>query len=640
MTALIANVVQATDTFGQWLSKTNQAITVIRTTAVTTNSNTAIGNAAVSGVFSANVLTANARADSQLRIGMVGAFSNLTANATTILIRTSNFSNTNYSANGMQINGTVLYTSDIMKIGNSAVRAGNVTSTAGYFNLVQVGNTILTNTAVSSDRANTRILLVSNNATIGDNQANTYMTRFGLEVYDNPTGVLVQNSKMTSTTLWIRDIFANNITTNTLIVNHIEANTGNYKVWLATPQLSVNTITSAAATIAVAKTTNFADDINVADAATITGALTVGGPSVFNGTTLHNGATNHFVNGLTSAGRVGIGPSMGPGANQPQTPLHIMHGPVAGGVAGINQHAKMVLDGPGHNIFQFRNSPDQGTFGGMIFSDNNNHSGYIAYRHWAPGTPYAAFAHIGGENGIAFGVGPSTENPGDPLPLKPIIMNINPTGATLAGTLLITNGTTSVGLSANPGGSPSFMLPPNVGSPGQILKANGSGAMYWDNLPGPPPIPGAGDCVQYRSLGVGVGNPGCQTGLIVASGDILAFYSDERLKDKVSDIDNALSKVKQLSGFIYTSNDKAAEYGYDDKEERVGLSAQDVQKVLPQAVKPAPFDQMLDEKTGDVVSKSGENYLTVQYEKLVPLLIEAIKELDDKLDSIKKSLGA
>ena len=54
----------------------------------------------------------------------------------------------------------------------------------------------------------------------------------------------------------------------------------------------------------------------------------------------------------------------------------------------------------------------------------------------------------------------------------------------------------------------------------------------------------------------------------------------------------------------------------------MGVSAQQLQKVLPEAVKPAPFDLGENNK-----SISGENYLTVQYEKVVPLLIESIKDL-------------
>ena len=126
------------------------------------------------------------------------------------------------------------------------------------------------------------------------------------------------------------------------------------------------------------------------------------------------------------------------------------------------------------------------------------------------------------------------------------------------------------------------------------------------------------------------------TGLYAAStiysaGDIYAYYSDTRLKNVLYNIPNALSKVQKLNGFLYVENDKAKELGYNNTHQQVGLSAQEVQAILPEAVSLAPFD--LDENKQ---SKSGENYLTVNYAKLVPLLIEAIKELKAEVDSLKK----
>ena len=63
----------------------------------------------------------------------------------------------------------------------------------------------------------------------------------------------------------------------------------------------------------------------------------------------------------------------------------------------------------------------------------------------------------------------------------------------------------------------------------------------------------------------------------------------------------------------------------------VGVFAQDVEKVQPEAVELAPFDNDSDDN-----SISGKNYLTVQYEKLVPLLIESIKELKKEIEELKK----
>jgi hypothetical protein len=125
-------------------------------------------------------------------------------------------------------------------------------------------------------------------------------------------------------------------------------------------------------------------------------------------------------------------------------------------------------------------------------------------------------------------------------------------------------------------------------------------------------------------------------GNILATGNITAYYSDERLKTKLTTIENALDKVKSLEGFIYVENDLAKSLGYTNSGEQAGLSAQRVKAVLPQAVSLAPVDMQGMPETGDIISKSGENYLTVDYSRLVPLLIEAIKELSAQVDELKK----
>ena len=108
-----------------------------------------------------------------------------------------------------------------------------------------------------------------------------------------------------------------------------------------------------------------------------------------------------------------------------------------------------------------------------------------------------------------------------------------------------------------------------------------------------------------------------------------------RLKENITPIPDALSKVCSLHGVTYNANDVAASYGYT-KEEQVGVIAQEVEKVLPQVVKAAPFDIDVDDD-GNEYSRSGENYKTVKYEKLVPLLIEAIKELKSEIEELKKT---
>jgi len=97
----------------------------------------------------------------------------------------------------------------------------------------------------------------------------------------------------------------------------------------------------------------------------------------------------------------------------------------------------------------------------------------------------------------------------------------------------------------------------------------------------------------------------------------------------------ALTKVMHLRGVTYNSNKLAESFGFINKNRQVGVIAQDVEAVLPEAVKPAPFDN-IQLQEGIEISKSGENYKTVQYEKLVPLLIEAIKELSLEVQQLKE----
>ena len=114
------------------------------------------------------------------------------------------------------------------------------------------------------------------------------------------------------------------------------------------------------------------------------------------------------------------------------------------------------------------------------------------------------------------------------------------------------------------------------------------------------------------------------TNNLFVGADIYAFVSDDRLKDNKVGITNALDKVNSLSGFTYTLNDTAAGYGYNTSTRHAGVSAQEVEKVLPEVI-------------GE--SAIGDGYVTVKYDKLVPLLIEAIKELSAKVSDLENRLN-
>jgi len=143
----------------------------------------------------------------------------------------------------------------------------------------------------------------------------------------------------------------------------------------------------------------------------------------------------------------------------------------------------------------------------------------------------------------------------------------------------------------------------------------------------------------YSECTNGIGSPTFrfrvgQDGRVEAAGNITAYYSDRRLKENITPIKNALDKVCSISGVTYNSNKLAESFGYTEKEQQVGVIAQEIEAVLPEAVKLAPFDKE-KKADGSFGSKSGENYKTVQYEKIVPLLIEAIKELKAEIELLK-----
>jgi hypothetical protein len=112
------------------------------------------------------------------------------------------------------------------------------------------------------------------------------------------------------------------------------------------------------------------------------------------------------------------------------------------------------------------------------------------------------------------------------------------------------------------------------------------------------------------------------TGVVNAVGNITAYYSDERLKTKLGNIPDALNKVLSLNGFYFEANETAQALGYTKKKE-VGVSAQEVEAILPEIIAPAPIDS---------------KYKTLDYSKLVPLLIQAIKEQQQQIENQQKQI--
>ena len=124
-----------------------------------------------------------------------------------------------------------------------------------------------------------------------------------------------------------------------------------------------------------------------------------------------------------------------------------------------------------------------------------------------------------------------------------------------------------------------------------------------------------GDVTVQQTLNV-VGNTLVQ-GNIRAFGDITAnSSSDRRLKDNIATIGSPLEKISKISGVSFNWNDKQSTYEVGKKD--YGVIAQEIEVVLP-----------------ELVTTRDNGYKAVRYEKIVPLLIEAIKEQQTQMDELK-----
>ena len=152
---------------------------------------------------------------------------------------------------------------------------------------------------------------------------------------------------------------------------------------------------------------------------------------------------------------------------------------------------------------------------------------------------------------------------------------------------------------------------------------------------------GSATTMTFSSGNVGIANTAPADKLwvqggISATGDITSSASDKRLKENRKPISNAVEKVLKLKGITYDWIDNISEVTgteWNHTEKQAGLIAQDVQKVLPEAVSIAPFD-----KDGEGKSVSGKDYLTIDYARVVPLLVNAIKEQQVQIEELKKEI--
>jgi len=584
MTILIANVIQSTDSFGQWLAKTNQVITVISSTAVTTNSNTAVGNAAITGTFSANVMSLPNTGFIKIGTGSSNSF----INATAIVVQTGPTTNTVITDTGVYVGGTALYTDVVMSLGNSVIRSSNITTDSFVLkNTLRLGNTYL-----STMNANTNNLFAIDTIRAGDVEANVYIDRNGVQIRQNPTAASgFANAKMTVDTLWIKNINANTLSVGSINYTasrsiefpgstHFLGQNNYFRYGLTANAPLLVTSTGAGTGILVESTDS--------------GAST--GPDIVFRRSSSSPAALDNLAGIFWQGRNAAATNLNYASL-----ISEIASPTAG-AEGTNVFLTQKVDGVDTKTLYISSLGNVGigrTPGANFPLDISATIGNIRLTS-STGTNYSLLQTINGSGTARFGVESSSGGSivGGSSAYSAVVSQ--------AGAYSLHLGTNNtVQLTINSAG--------NVGlgttSPTQKLHVVG-GAL----ITGTTTIGGAAAITGALTA---VGN-------ITSEGNITAFSSsDERLKENITNISNPLEKLALLNGVTFDWKDSYIESqgGLDAmfvRKNDVGIIAQDLEKVLPQ-----------------LVAERADGYKAVKYDRIVALLIEAIKELKAEVDSLK-----
>jgi hypothetical protein len=129
--------------------------------------------------------------------------------------------------------------------------------------------------------------------------------------------------------------------------------------------------------------------------------------------------------------------------------------------------------------------------------------------------------------------------------------------------------------------------------------------------------------LQLTGSSLSVGNiiPSATPGRIDASNDIVAYSSsDKRFKTNITLITNALEKITQIGGYKFDWIENSEHHGF--KGHDVGVIAQEIEAIMP-----------------EIVSTRDSGYKAVKYEKIVPLLIESIKEQQQQINNLQEQIN-
>ena len=579
MTVQIQSITQSTDTFGQWLSKTNQLIVVANNSAVTVNSNTAVGNASISGKFTSNTFVTTNTGSFQ-----VGTYtSNVTINASSYIMKTSATANLVMTAAGTIINGNVLYTSTQMSMGNTIVRSSNITTDSLYLSTyANVGNTFLSRTTAYADVMNTVVFYASGNATFGDREANTYIDRYGIAIYSQPTGTYIVNTNFTATTTTTVEAYANNFHGNLL----------------PNPP---------------------------------------GSATLFRGNTHFLGSNNYFDFGLTSNGNIDI---YGPG-------LHYLHSWNYKTTPYTTANAIFAFQSSGGGLTLTRNLYQTAAAQYIITQNSgeilNVNQGALAFYTYINGTPgssiYTQANRFYVTNSLTNLLSAANVNIGSTT-INPIISLYGPPIVYKQG-----GGTNRIAFNGGSSADLAYTGDTDVesGITNYTMRMDGGQFQFAFSKSGTPYDFGTANAYIdytgnfYVTGGIGINKTPTGPGTLAMTGDInndgniqsrgniTAYYtSDRSLKTNVTNIPDALYKVNQINGVEFDWTDEyitkhGGVDGYFNRKHDVGVIAQEIEMVLP-----------------EVVAMRDDGTKAVRYEKIVALLIEAVKELSAEVEELKK----
>ena len=274
-----------------------------------------------------------------------------------------------------------------------------------------------------------------------------------------------------------------------------------------------------------------------------------------------------------------------------------------------NNSGNLVIKSNTTNAIEFTsaNSLFKGEVRAPYFSTASSESGYFAFTEDIPIASTNMFGSWGNEpneanieyrGGISHNIGLDCSGPGT-AEFKTISDGTNNGGAMML-----------MGI----GGTIEFYSVPSAGAGSSGTKHTITGANMWGTHK--KLDIGTNTVKIYTSLGVGINASGT-TGRIDAAGDVVAFStSDSRLKNDVVNIPDALNKVLAMNGVTYTWKPEfQSVHGFSGAD--LGVIAQDVEAVLPLAVR-----------------ERWDGYKAVRYDKVIAVLIEAIKELNAKIEAL------